>query len=145
MINAQADGVINRPSEEVFTYVGNLGNDPKWRVSLTESAQVTPGPPAAGTEYHQVAKFLGKRIESTLRVDQYQPSSKLAGRITSGPVLGTFEWTFEPSGSGTRAIWKLDVEAGGVFKMGEFLVSRSIKKQHAEEFANLKKLLEGRG
>jgi hypothetical protein len=145
MINAQADGVINRPSEEVFAYVGNLGNDPKWRVSLTESEQVTPGPPAAGTEYRQVAKFLGKRIESTLRVDQYQPSSKLMGRITSGPVLGTFEWTFEPSGSGTRAIWKLDVEAGGVFKMGEFLVSRSIKKQHAEEFANLQKLLEGRG
>ena len=39
---------INRPSGEVFAYVSDLNNDPKWQQGLDEAKFTSEGPVAVG-------------------------------------------------------------------------------------------------
>jgi uncharacterized membrane protein len=39
---------INRPLQEVFNYVSDVGNYPEWMAHVLEVRKDTPGPTAAG-------------------------------------------------------------------------------------------------
>jgi uncharacterized protein YndB with AHSA1/START domain len=64
---------IDRPAEEVFAYISNFENNPKWQSGQIEARITSEGPLRVGSTYDQVAKFLGRRIVSTFEVVEYEP------------------------------------------------------------------------
>ncbi len=75
MIKAETSLVINRPVEKVFAFVNDSENAPQWRSSVLESRQTSEGPTCVGTTLTEVIRFLGRRIESTFEVTEYEPNS----------------------------------------------------------------------
>ena len=59
---------INRPLEDVYEYVANPENLPEWTGIVIETRKDTPGPLLEGSTFTSVAKFLGRRIESSFVV-----------------------------------------------------------------------------
>jgi uncharacterized membrane protein len=142
MIKVENSVVINRPVDEVFEFVSNIENLPQWAGPVLEAKQTSDGPIGVGTTQTQVAKFLGRRIETSQEVTEYEPNKKLSTKTTSGPLPMDIHYVLEPSGEGTRVNIEGNIEAGGFFKIAEPIVGRMLNRQTASDAANLKDLLE---
>jgi ligand-binding SRPBCC domain-containing protein len=59
MIDVTHTVTIDRPVSEVFDFVAESSNEPKWDVDVQEVVQPTQGPLTAGTRYEWVLKLLG--------------------------------------------------------------------------------------
>ncbi len=143
MVRVDSEIVINRPASEVFSYLTDPEKAPEWQSGLIEAH--AEGPMQAGTKVREVRKFLGRRLESTLEVTEYEPDRKFSMRIVSGPVPFQVEHTLEPEDGRTRLKWVGSGEPGGFFKLAEPLVARQAERQFRGDFQTLKELLEARG
>jgi uncharacterized membrane protein len=135
--------VINLPLSEVFSFAGDLENDGQWIAGRVEAQRSGSNPTSAGSRFTQVNKFLGRRIESTVEVTEYEPNHKVRSKSISGPVTFTEYRLFEPAGGGTRLTIVLEAETtGGLFKLADPIVTRMASRQMQGDLANLKDLLE---
>lgn len=142
MIKIEHSVVVDRPVEEVFAYATDVSKVPEWQTSALEAR--VDGPMQAGATGAIVRKFLGRRMESTVRFDEYEPPRKFAVESTSGPVQFHVHQTYEPEGAGARINIVMEGEPGGFFKLAEPLVQRAIKREMEANFATLKDILEAR-
>ena len=136
--------VIDRPVEEVFAFVTDPNNDPLWHASTLEAEQTSEGAVEVGTTYRIVLKFLGRRIETTYEITEYEPPRRHCVRITSGPIPAVGCHLLEPTdGGSTRFTQTLERgELGFFFRLAEPLVRRAINRQSEADMATLKDLLE---
>jgi uncharacterized protein YndB with AHSA1/START domain len=136
---------VNRPVEEVFSYLTDPANLPEWQSGATEARLEGSGPVAVGSRMVEVRKFLGKRIESTLEVTEYEPNRRFAFRVVSGPVPFRVDHTFESVDGRTRIHVAGEGEPGGFFRLAEPLVIKAVERETKKDFETLKDLLEARG
>ena len=142
MVKLEGSVVINRPIEEVFAFLTNPENSSQWQGSVLESKQTSEGPRGVGTTGQVVSQFLGRRIESTWEVTEYELNRKTTSKSTSGPVPYELSATLETVDEGTRVTLVGEYEIGGFFKLAEPLVARMGQRQADADFANLKDLVE---
>ena len=142
MVRVDSEVVINRPASEVFSYLTDPEKAPEWQASLIEAH--ADGPMQVGTKVTEVRKFLGRRMESTLEVTEYEPDRKFSMRIISGPVPFEVEHTLDSEDGRTRLKWVGTGEPGRFFKLTEPLVARQAQRQFRGDFETLKELLEAR-
>src|SRR5258708_40050082 len=87
--------VINRPVQEVFAFLSNPENSPKWSSGSGEVQITSAGPIGVGTTYRTVRTFLGRRIESEIEATAYEPNRSYATKSKSGPGPAESPVTFE--------------------------------------------------
>ena len=134
--------MINRPVEEVFSYMTDARNLSNWMSELVEAKQTSEGPVGVGTTISAVANVLGRRIENIQEVTAYEPNGEFAIKATSGPAINDDTFSFESVADGTKVTRTTKGEVGGFFRMAEPLVVRMLKRQFETNFANLRDLLE---
>jgi uncharacterized membrane protein len=145
MAKLEISSVINRPVEEVFAFVSNYENLPKWNSLSSEVKKTSEGPIGVGTTYRTVVKFLGQRIEGETEVTEYEPNRSIAHKAKSGPFPVENRTTFERVEGGTQVSFITEAEPGGFFKLAEPLLVSMLKRQFEGDFANLKDLMEANG
>ena len=142
---------IDCPIDEVFAFLSDFENIPKWNYFVLEVRKVSDGPTGIGTTYHQVRKT----DEQTFRIIEFVPNQKVAVKTLpqSSPGL-EMRFRLEEEGTTTRVIdeWKLDTGRPALlerfivpaesFPGLERLAGGRIKSAVAENLAKLKKLLE---
>lgn len=141
MIKVNLSVVIHRPVEDVFAYSNDTSHWPEWNPGLVE-VTAPEGPLQAGTRIREVFKFLGRRIESTFEVVEYEPNRQVTFRTVAGPIPMTGTQTYEPVDGGTRLTISGEGEAGGFFKLAEPVVAQMTRRQFQTSIDNLKDLLE---
>ena len=143
MIRVEEQATINRPIEEVFTYASDIERQPEWVSPLTDSQKTTAGPTGIGTTYRQAAKFLGRRMEVDCEITGYEPPSLYAFRGKNGPLQMEMRFSLTSEGpSTTRLTQVVEGESGGVFKLADPIMARTMKKQMAADLEALKTILE---
>jgi carbon monoxide dehydrogenase subunit G len=140
LINFEHSVTIDRPVETVFAYLTDVRNLPRWQQGVVEIRPA--GEMALGATFAEVRGFLGKRIESTLEVVEYEPGHLFSIKVVSGPIPFEIRHLLEPEGGGTRIRIEGSGEPGGFFKLAEGLVARQAERAAKKDFANLKKVLE---
>jgi uncharacterized membrane protein len=143
MAKFEASVLINRPIDEVSAYVMDIRNWPKWNSSLPEAEQTSEGPLSVGTTFRGVSQFLGRRMEWTSVVTEYEPNRKIGQKIAAGPMSMEQTLILEPVGAATRFTLESEGEFGGLFKLAEAIVNRQARAQMESNLAELKKTLEG--
>src|SRR5262245_21494645 len=144
MAKLEIDTVINRPVEEVFAFLSNPENYPKWVSGTSEVKITSEGPIGVGTTYRSVVTFLGRRIEGEIEFTEYEPNRGYALKTISGPFPLEDSVTFERVEGGTRVSETHVGEVGGFFKLAEPLLISLVKRQFEAEYANRKDPLEAR-
>jgi uncharacterized protein YndB with AHSA1/START domain len=145
MVRVEKSVVINRPIEEVFTYVANPMNSEQWAGPVTEAKQTSEGPVGVGTTSTRVTDFLGRKSENEYVVTEYEPYRKFAEKTISGPLQTTESITFENVEGGTKVTVAGEVEASGFIKLAEPVFARMAKRQLETDTSNLKDLMEAQG
>lgn len=145
MIKMEQSIVINRPREEVFAFLVNPANETQWQADLVDSKFTSSGDIGIGTKGRDLRQFMGKQIETTWEVTEYQPSHKMAFRIIKGPIPFQASYAFESVHGGTKLSFKAWAETKGVSKLFDPLVNRMGQKQYERDLATLKAVLETDG
>ncbi len=142
MATIETSVVINRPVEEVFTYVVDPNNNAQWAGPVVEARQTSEGPVGLGTTSTRVTQFLGRTMEATYEIIEYEPNSYYKDKMTSGPVPINGRISFESVDDGTKVTIAGEIEAAGFFKLAEPILSRMARRQVETDAQTLKDLLE---
>lgn len=145
MIKLEKSIFINRPQQEVFDFVTNLANDPKWQSTIESVERTSEGPIGAGSTWRYVGKLLGRRIETEIQMTRYDPPKQASVKGISGPVPFENTYKFESKGNGTQVSVMGQAEVGGFFKLAEGLVGKQMEKQIEAGLTALKLVLEAEG
>lgn len=145
MVKGQATIQIDRPPKDVFTYVTDLANFPRWQGEVIEAELLSEPPLRPGSHARGAGKLLGRRIELTIEVTVFEPGHKFAFKSITGPIKSENSFIFESADGGTRLTESSEGELAGFFGLAEPLVGRTINRQFETNLANLKDLLENGG
>jgi uncharacterized protein YndB with AHSA1/START domain len=132
--------LIRRPVSDVFGYLADFSNIPKWNYAIEESRQ-SPGPTRIGTTIHQT-RSVPSRSEETLRVTEFVPDRTITLGGTLGPFEGVMRYELEPTAEGTRLTNSADLRAGGLLGLAAPLAAGRVSNAVAENLDVLKRLLE---
>lgn len=115
-IDITVETKIARPRAAVANYVIDPTNEPKWIRGIVDSDPVTPGPIGKGTRVRRVAKFMGRVIDYTPEVIEFEPGLRLLMR-TEAPFPMTIEYQFAERGGGTVFRQRLQGGPRGVMRL----------------------------
>ena len=144
MARFQQSVVINRPLEQVSAFVSDLENDPQWTPGAV-MRRTSQGPLGIGTTFQQHDRFLGRRMDLSLEVTDYEPPRKIGLKTISGQLSFGGTRMFEPLGvAATRVTFVGEGHASGVLKLAEPLLAAAGERRLRTQLGNLKRLLESR-
>ncbi|MEV4623556.1 SRPBCC family protein [Asanoa sp. NPDC049573] len=132
---------INRPPAEVFAFLAELENLPRWNYALSETRKITTGPVGVGARYLQT-RTLPARSEEALEVTAYEPDRLLAIRGPLGPFESEVSYVLTPAGGGTSLANTMDLRPTGAARLIAPLAGSRVKSAVATNLAALKQLLE---
>jgi uncharacterized membrane protein len=133
---------IDRPIDEVFAFLSDFENIPKWNYYVLEVSQLSESPIGTGTTYHQVRKT----DEQVFRIIEFEPNNTVAVKTLpkSSPSFERRFALYMRRGDTTRIRdqWKLDTGRPALL---ERLARGRVKSAVSENLTKLKELLqEGR-
>ncbi|MEM7132047.1 MAG: SRPBCC family protein [Chloroflexota bacterium] len=134
---------IMRPHEEVFAYITNFENNPKWQNGMISCKFTSEGPVVVGTTYEQEASFLGRKIVTSFEVVEFEPNQmvRFVSRQSTFPLR--ILRSVEPIEGGTHVHAVIEGEPTGFFfKLLGPLLDRMVERSIKTDYAKLKELLE---
>ncbi len=134
---------INRPLQEVFNYVSDVGNYPEWMADALEVRKDTAGPPQQSDRFTLAIKSVGRRFETPYERTSYEANRRYTDRAVGGPIPNQrWDCTFKEVPGGTRLTRAVEAELGGLLKLLEPLQKRSAERQLRKDLQTLKDVLE---
>ena len=133
----EATAVIDRPIEEVFAFLADGENDPKFSPRVLEIAKTTDGPPGVGTVYASTVKDAGVKTKREFKLTEFEPPTRIRWTEVSENLVTAPEGGYDlaPEGTGTRVTIYNVLEGHGVGKPIAPLALLSARKG-ADDFGN---------
>lgn len=119
---------VDRPPEEVFEFLIRTENIPVWDSSAIQAEQIGDGPFGPGTRSKGTSKILGKQFDWVTENVHFDPAKRTVIRSIGSKFDFTISNILEPEASGTRLIYRVEVDTGmgGFFsKLSDLLVQKS--------------------
>ena len=139
---------IDAPAARVWAVVQeDAKNAPKWSSNLVKVEQLDRKPPGKGTRYRYHLDLPGG-FKEAIEVEQtlYTKPKKCAGKFVSGPLKGTWSYTYTEKKGGTQVVYEMDYELGGFLRLAGGLLSRRYAEGIRGDMDGLKKYIEsGKG
>lgn len=130
--------MISRPIEEVFAFLSDFENIPKWNYAIVETHKASEGAVGVGTIYHQV-RSVPRRSEERFEVTAYNPPRHLEIQGQLGPFPSRLSYALDTLAAGTRVTNSVELELRGP---GRLLARVAVPRVRDAVAANLRKLKE---
>jgi hypothetical protein len=129
--------VIDRPIDEVFAFLVDGENDPKFSARVQKMEKATDGPPAVGTIYKSAVKDAGMITQREFELTEVDAPAKIRWAERSKNMVTAPEGGYDltPSGDGTEVAFYNVLEGHGFGKVLAPLALRSARNG-AQDFAN---------
>jgi len=133
---------IDRPVADVFSFLVEPANFPRYIPGIVESERIGGAAPAPGDQIRSQLTVLGKKMEVVAEWTRLEPDSAIASRNVAGMPVDMLT-TFHEENGGTRVERVLNMEPQGFFgSITAPLVRRTAERNAVTEFETLKELLE---
>ncbi|MFI5754047.1 SRPBCC family protein [Streptomyces sp. NPDC051569] len=116
----EATTEIDRPIEEVFAFLADGRNDPKFSPRVQEIMKTPEGPTTAGTVYLSTVKDAGMTTKREFRISEFDPPRRIRWTETSKNLVTSKEggYDLEPAPDGKTKVRIYNVlEGHGVGKL----------------------------
>ena len=143
-MNERQRVVINLPAEDIFAYVSDLGNLADWSGATIAVRKISPGKMHVGATVRSTHRFLGRWMDMTFEIVEYEPSRRLTIKSISGVTPCLFSYQFEPLEDGTTDVSLETVIhlTGGMLRLTESMVANVVRRQLEHDMLTLKDVLE---
>jgi len=136
---------IDRPADEVFDFVAEAENNPRWRSYVVETTWLDAGPMRVGRRGRQVSRVLGRPMAVIAEIVEWDPPRHVAWQAVQGFATIRTDCSVEPEGDGCRLTIRAKGELNG--RLLRFLGPLAVavaKRQASSDMARLKAALERR-
>lgn len=134
--------IINRPVAEVFDFVADERNEPRYNPRLHHVELATPGDIGLGTRFRAETTLRGQSVPMVIAFTAYERPRRL-GSVTHMATMDIVgELNFESLPAGTRMRWSWDLRPHGLLKLLTPLVVRMGQHQERAIWTSLKRVLE---
>jgi hypothetical protein len=133
---------IYRPIKWVFDFISLPENDFQWQYGTLASARTSEGAAGLGACFQTIGLFMGRRIQSTFEVTEYEPYSRYGFKSVSGPFQSFTSFMLNIVRGSTEV--KLSIQANIVngLEPNEHILEKKMKRQIKENLVMLKNILE---
>jgi ligand-binding SRPBCC domain-containing protein len=141
----QQETVIERPVEEVFDFVTDARNEPRFNPRILSAQKTTPGPIGRGTHFVLMSKAVGRPMAVEYEITAYERPQRMSSHTIRGLPLVDVESveTFEPIADGTCMRWEWELRPrGAVGRLMMPVMARVLTSRLEPAFANIKRVLE---
>ena len=69
---------VELPAEQVFEFFADPTNNPLWQEGMVSCEWTSDSPTGVGSTYSQIARFMGRDVESTFEVTAFEPGRRIA-------------------------------------------------------------------
>lgn len=142
MINLISRTLIERPVKQVFDFVSAPENDFQWQYGTLDSARISEGVGNIGTLFRSIRYLMGRRVESTFEVTEYELNEKYGFKSLSGPLQSQTSYALEIVEGSTKITVSTQANMVNPLQMAEGILEKQMRKQLKENLAMLKDLLE---
>jgi carbon monoxide dehydrogenase subunit G len=132
--------MIQRPVEDVFAFLADFENVPKWNYAIVETRKVSPGPVGVGTTYRQT-RSVPSRSEEAFEVTAFESNRRLEIQGQIGPFRARISYLLEPAGTDTKVRNAVDLEFSGLSNLIAPLATSRVKHALADNLDALKQLI----
>lgn len=133
---------IERPIEEVFSALTDARSQPQWDSGMIEGRHEPDAPAQLGTRITEVRKFMGRVIETTSELIEFEANKKSVRKGKNGPMTLTGILIFTETGTGTHVEWTWLLELAGPLSLMTPIMATLLRKDGEAEFNNFKQVLE---
>ncbi len=117
-----------RPAREVFDYLADFSNAEEWDPGVEEGRPLTPGRPAAGSEYQLTARVLGRSVPLRYRITAIDDGRRVVLEADATGFRSVDEIVVEATGSGSRVTYDADLRPKGVVRVADPLVGLAFRR-----------------
>lgn len=135
--------LVERPVGEVFAFVVQPENVPRYSSMVVAAHRTSPGPIGLGSTATLGCQVLGHRFEMAGRVTVFERDRRFVTETVAGPFHLEARLAFEPAGRDTRITSVFRGESRGVLRLAEPLVLAIARRQFHVFAGALKALLDG--
>jgi hypothetical protein len=142
MATFQNTVTIRRPMEDVFTFLADFENVPKWNKAILRTRKTSPGPVGVGTTYRQV-RTVPSTSEEGFEVTGFEPPRRLEVHGDIGPFAATIGYLLAPMGDSTQLTNAVDLApSSGALRLLAPLAALRVKAAVAANLDTLTRILE---
>jgi carbon monoxide dehydrogenase subunit G len=143
-----ATTVVDRPIDEVFAFLADGENDPKFSSRVQKIEKTTDGPPGKGTVYASTVKDAGMTTQREFEYTEFDAPTRIrwAERSKNMITVPDGGYDLKPAGEGqTELSFFNTFEGHGFGKVIKGLALRGARKQADDFVASIKKAVEDDG
>jgi carbon monoxide dehydrogenase subunit G len=115
MRKVSANARVEAPAEEVFEFLADLENLPRWQTGIVSAELTTPAPIGAGSRAHVVRELMGRRLAVDLVLTAHEPGRRLELASVASGIGVTATLDLRPDDVGTRLTFTMRVKAQSLF------------------------------
>ena len=145
MVHIEGEIVIGRPVEEVFDFVADERNEPRYNGQMRLAEKISEGPIGLGTQYRAEVVSGRQVVPMVIEVTGFERPRMLASTTRMSAMDVRYALTFDPVSQGTRMRWVGDVQPKGMLRLMAPVVGWMGRRQERRIWTSLKHLLEGPG
>jgi carbon monoxide dehydrogenase subunit G len=142
VVRAELTIEVGRTPEDVFAYLTDVSNLPAWQSGVHTAQVEDAGSPRVGARIRESRHMLGRELNTTLEITEYDPPRVFALRALDSPVPFVVRHELEPDDGGTRLTVIGSGDAGLLPGFAAGIMARRAEKQFRKDFERLKRLLE---
>ena len=140
MFTIEQSVTIARPVEQVFAFLADPANIPRWRPDVLEAR--AGGPLHAGSEFDEVISFGGRKTQ-TFRVQVFEANRTLEVAAIAGlGIRPTQRYSVSASDGNTSVFIRVTVRTQGLFRLLEPMLPRMIAGKWRTYSERMRELLE---
>jgi uncharacterized protein YndB with AHSA1/START domain len=134
---------INRPIEDVFTYVSDPLNYPRWNSAVQAVRKTSSRENGVASTYSMERDLPSGRVANELEIVVSERPGEFAIRATTGPTPFLYHYRFDVENGETVMTLDAEVELSGAATLLPQLARRAVKNGVDANLATLKQILEG--
>ncbi|HEX6475395.1 MAG TPA: SRPBCC family protein [Candidatus Limnocylindria bacterium] len=144
MRRVEASISIAASPDEVFTFVADVANLPRWQPGILSATRTSPDPVGVGSTARVVRDLAGQSMTVDLTVTDFEPGRRLALASQASGVHVTATLEMEPAGDETVARSGIEIKAGSVFMAPlEGVIANAAAGELATGLERLRDAIEG--
>ena len=143
MKQAERSAEIPLPADEVFAFLSNLENLPRWQSGVLRAELTSPGPIGVGSKAVVERRFFGQRIAADLEVTVYEPPRRIVLKTETSGVSVQASVEIEPvEPRRCRVTFGMAMETSGFFMQAvEPMVAQAAEADIEASLTRLREVL----
>ena len=142
MFTRKVSVLIDRPQAEVFAFVADARNRPRWDEGVESEELTSPEPIGVGSTIRTTLRSMGREYVYEWEIVRHEPPRRQTIESTSGPFPTTLDWELDGEEGATRAQFSLTGRPSGLLRLLQPMIARTTQRNLDEAFPRLKQILE---